>query len=116
MEELKNDPRIEDVELTKHGYGSGDYLSWEYKGKSYKCILRGDDGEVTSYNHPKVKKNLNDNSDLKTPIRIGKNGWLCFLLFIVAGLLAVIIRVNHLSSVGVVIESVSLCPCCSSKQ
>ena len=83
-------------------------LEYEYKGKSYKCILRGDDGEVTSYNHPKVKKNLNDNSDLKTPIRIGKIGWLCFLLFIVAGLLAVIIRVNNLSSVGVVIECVLL--------
>lgn len=37
MAEIVNDPRIEDVELTKHGYGSGDYLSWLYKGKSYWC-------------------------------------------------------------------------------
>ena len=83
-------------------------LEYEYKGKSYKCVLRGDDGEVTSYYHPKAKKNLNDNSEWKSPIKIGKIGWLCFLLFIVAGLLAFIIGVNNLSSVGVVIECVLL--------
>jgi len=83
-------------------------LKFEYEGKSYNCILRGDDGEVTSYHHPKAKKNLNDNSDLKSPIKIGRFGWLCFLTFIVAGLLAFIIRANNLSSVVVVIEFVLL--------
>ena len=83
-------------------------LKFEYEGKSYNCILRGDDGEVTSYHHPKAKKNLNDNSDLKSPIKIGRFGWLCFLTFIVAGLLAFIIGANNLSSVVVVIEFVLL--------
>lgn len=83
-------------------------LKFEYEGKSYNCILRGDDGEITSYHHPKDKKNLNDNSDLKSPIKIGRFGWLCFLTFIVAGLLAFIIGAHNLSSVVVVIEFVLL--------
>ena len=35
MATIINDPRIEDIELEKHGYGPGDYLSWSYQGNNY---------------------------------------------------------------------------------
>lgn len=31
------DKRIQDIQLTKGGYRTGDYLSWSYKGKIYDC-------------------------------------------------------------------------------